>query len=296
LLNEFTYDLISDGELPLARFLRMKFLEKSQQKFDSGRIFTPLRYSIDSRPFTLLDFKSDEIADQLTFLDNENFQKIEISELLFWSQEQSEEKSPNLAAFTERFNKLSFWAKTRILCSESKENREKIFWKLMKIMKNLRRMGNFNSFLSLLSALDSAMIRRLPWQKSPDEALKDFSTLIDSSQSFKNYRTALAAAQPPCLPYLGLILQDLTFVHVGNSDFLPPDQAENRYDCVNFAKRWQQFTILDNMRKLRRMPYQLEKDDEIIAYFGNFNDFLCDDRLWEISEAIKPRGGGRPGY
>lgn len=116
----------------------------------------------------MLDLKSDEIAEQLTFLDNENFQKIELQELLFWSQEQSEEKSPNLAAFTERFNKLSYWAKTRILCAESKD-REKILWKFMKVMKNLRRMGNFNSFLSLLSALDSAMIRRLSWQKSPDE-------------------------------------------------------------------------------------------------------------------------------
>lgn len=47
----------------------------------------------------------------------------------------------------------------------------------------------------------------------------------------------------PCRPVLscrGLILQDLTFVHLGN-----PDYIDNK---VNFSKRWQQFNILDSMR------------------------------------------------
>lgn len=38
----------------------------------------------------------------------------------------------------------------------------------------------------------------------------------------------------------GLILQDLTFVHLGN-----PDYVDGK---VNFSKRWQQFNILDSMR------------------------------------------------
>lgn len=38
----------------------------------------------------------------------------------------------------------------------------------------------------------------------------------------------------------GLILQDLTFVHLGN-----PDHVDGK---VNFSKRWQQFNILDSMR------------------------------------------------
>lgn len=38
----------------------------------------------------------------------------------------------------------------------------------------------------------------------------------------------------------GLILQDLTFVHLGNPDYIDGK--------VNFSKRWQQFNILDGMR------------------------------------------------
>lgn len=44
-----------------------------------------------------------------------------------------------------------------------------------------------------------------------------------------------------CLcPLRGLILQDLTFVHLGNPDYIDGK--------VNFSKRWQQFNILDSMR------------------------------------------------
>ena len=50
------------------------------------------------------------------------------------------------------------------------------------------------------------------------------------------FRLALAESSPPCIPYIGLILQDLTFVQIGNADLIE--------DKINFAKRWQQFNIL----------------------------------------------------
>lgn len=91
------------------------------------------------RPGTLHDFRSHEIADQLTLLDAELFYKIEVKfnfiyffkyilyfgpeligqshppvclqipEVLLWAKEQNEEKSPNLTQFTEHFNNMSYW-------------------------------------------------------------------------------------------------------------------------------------------------------------------------------------------
>lgn len=87
-----------------------------------------------NRPGTLHDFRSHEIADQLTLLDAELFYKIEVKkslrfrrlglfvlcsellldflqipEVLLWAKEQNEEKSPNLTQFTEHFNNMSYW-------------------------------------------------------------------------------------------------------------------------------------------------------------------------------------------
>ena len=61
------------------------------------------------RQALLLDFKSEQIAEQMTLLDAELFLKIEIPEVLIWAQEQNEERSPNLTRFTEHFNKMSYW-------------------------------------------------------------------------------------------------------------------------------------------------------------------------------------------
>ena len=67
--------------------------------------------------------------------------------------------------------------------------------KFIKIMKWLRKHNNFNSYLALLSALDSAPIRRLEWQRSITEGLKEYCALIDSSSSFRAYRQALSESR-----------------------------------------------------------------------------------------------------
>lgn len=41
------------------------------------------------------------------------------------------------------------------------------------------------------------------------------------------------------------MLQDLTFVHIGNSDLLPDGN-------INFSKRWQQFNIVENMKRFKK--------------------------------------------
>lgn len=141
-----------------------------------------------------------------------------------------------------------FRARTQILKQQDARDREKHVMKFIKIMKHLRKINNFNSYLALLSALDSAPIRRLEWQKNITEGLKEYCALIDSSSSFRAYRQALSETSPPCIPYIGLVLQDLTFVHIGNSDFL----QDRSGGYVNFSKRWQQYNIVINMHRWRQ--------------------------------------------
>ncbi|XP_026283178.2 guanine nucleotide-releasing factor 2 isoform X1 [Frankliniella occidentalis] len=286
-LMNFTYQLLSSGDLTMAKALRVKILEKHSAKMlcnttntllPSQNVYT--RY----RQASLLDFKSEQIAEQMTLLDAQLFMKIEIPEVLIWAQEQNEERSPNLTRFTEHFNKMSYWARSRILEQAEAKDRERYVVKFIKIMKHLRKMNNFNSYLALLSALDSAPIRRLEWQKHITEGLKEYCALIDSSSSFRAYRQALADTNPPCIPYIGLVLQDLTFVHIGNSDLLADG-------TINFSKRWQQFNIVENMKRFKKGTYSFKKQERIIAFFSNFDEFLSEEAMWQISESIKPRGG-----
>jgi len=44
------------------------------------------------RGITLLDFKSSDLAEQMTLLNNDLYQRLELPELLIWSKEQNEER------------------------------------------------------------------------------------------------------------------------------------------------------------------------------------------------------------
>lgn len=284
LLMELVFRLVCSGELSLARVLRKNILDKVDQKklLRCANCDQPLAArGVAARPGTLHDFHSHEIAEQLTLLDAELFYKIEIPEVLLWAKEQNEEKSPNLTQFTEHFNNMSYWVRSIIMLQEKAQDRERLLLKFIKIMKHLRKLNNFNSYLAILSALDSAPIRRLEWQKQTSEGLAEYCTLIDSSSSFRAYRAALAEVEPPCIPYLGLILQDLTFVHLGNPDYIDGK--------VNFSKRWQQFNILDSMRCFQQAHYDIRRNEDIISFFNDFSDHLAEEALWELSLKIKPR-------
>ncbi|XP_047381346.1 rap guanine nucleotide exchange factor 1 isoform X5 [Sciurus carolinensis] len=284
LLMELVFRLVCSGELSLARVLRKNILDKVDQKrlLRCANSDQPLAArGVAARPGTLHDFHSHEIAEQLTLLDAELFYKIEIPEVLLWAKEQNEEKSPNLTQFTEHFNNMSYWVRSIIMLQEKAQDRERLLLKFIKIMKHLRKLNNFNSYLAILSALDSAPIRRLEWQKQTSEGLAEYCTLIDSSSSFRAYRAALSEVEPPCIPYLGLILQDLTFVHLGNPDYIDGK--------VNFSKRWQQFNILDSMRCFQQAHYDIRRNDDIINFFNDFSDHLAEEALWELSLKIKPR-------
>uniref|UniRef100_A0A034V7R7 CRK SH3-binding GNRP n=1 Tax=Bactrocera dorsalis TaxID=27457 RepID=A0A034V7R7_BACDO len=284
LIVEFNYQLVCAGQLYLAKTLRSIFVEKVTL-FREQRLPPPkadMHITVTNQP-SLLDLKSVEIAEQMTLLDADLFQKIEIPEVLLFAKEQSEERSPNLNKFTEHFNNMSFWARSKILTLGDAKEREKHVVKFIKIMKYLRKMNNYNSYLALLSALDSAPIRRLEWPKTITQDIKEYCLLIDSSSSFRAYRTTLAATSPPCIPYIGLVLQDLTFVHVGNPDYL-------KEGVVNFSKRWQQYHLIENMKRFKKCEYNFRRNERIIRFFDNFEYELGEEEMWQISESIKPRG------
>ncbi|CAN7993896.1 unnamed protein product, partial [Ixodes hexagonus] len=289
-LTSFSHQLVERGDLSLARALRAKVVEKweAHARLRSwgipaqGGNLSDLR--VTTQPATLLHFKSELLAEQMTLLDAHLFHKIDISEVLIWAKEQNEESSPNLTKFTEHFNKMSYWARSCILKQNDAKDRERVVVKFIKIMKHLRKINNFNSYLAILSALDSAPIRRLEWQRNITEGLKEYCALIDSSSSFRAYRQALSETTPPCIPYIGLVLQDLTFVHVGNTDYITDN-------IVNFSKCWQQFHILEPMRCFKKKPFSFKRNEQIIDFFNNFEDYLSEDAMWEISENIKPRAG-----
>ncbi|KAE9415070.1 hypothetical protein Angca_004337 [Angiostrongylus cantonensis] len=286
-VTSFVYRLIHEGNLIYARLLRKRLLDRIVTPKPSSPYvskITPPR-----KTYTLFDFRSSDIARQMTSIDAQLFHLIETPELLWWAQEQDEMKSPNLVAFTEHFNNVSFWVRTLVITPSNSKEREKYMLKFIKIMKQLRQLGNFNSYLALLSALVSSPLARLDWSKTITDGLREHAEVMDTSHSYKNYRLLLQMASPPTVPYIGVVLQDLTFVHAGNSDMLAAERCGGRRGLVNFLKRWHQYAILDSIRKMKRWNYNITKDEKILWFFDSFSNFLTEEQTWARSHEIKPK-------
>ncbi len=82
-LMNLVFQLLCDGELMLARTLRKKVLEKCnylQMILEYGSVApNPWpQYQVSTRQYKLLEFRAEDIARQMTMMDQQLFQKIEV--------------------------------------------------------------------------------------------------------------------------------------------------------------------------------------------------------------------------
>lgn len=69
------------------------------------------------------------------------------------------------------------------------------------------------------------------WEKIPSKFRKifqEFEALIDPSRNHRAYRVFVGKLQPPLIPFMPLLLKDMTFAHEGNKTSLD--------GLVNFEK------------------------------------------------------------
>lgn len=157
----FSHELIANRQIKWAKLLRDRIFEKiAIYKSAKDPVSVDLITIPVCKSSLLLQFHHDILAQQMTILDMNLFQKIEIAEMLSFAKTQDDEAAPNLKVFTEHFNKMSFWVRTQILRQTKNKNREKYLEKFISIMESLLGYSNFNSYFSLFAALQSPVISR----------------------------------------------------------------------------------------------------------------------------------------
>ncbi|CAH8574133.1 unnamed protein product [Heterobilharzia americana] len=142
----------------------------------------------------------------------------------------------NLDRFTDLVNREAYWAPTEI-CNESNLNRRvDLLKRFIKLAKLCRELRNFNTMFCLLVGLHQTCVERLKqtWERLPNKYQKiyrDLSMVLDTSRNFHHYRSLISTdnASAPMLPYLPLVLKDLTFIHLGNPSRTPDG-------LINFVK------------------------------------------------------------
>ncbi|EFA85873.1 Ras guanine nucleotide exchange factor [Heterostelium album PN500] len=220
-----------------------------------------------------IDLDTTEIARQLTLIESELYRKIESKECLgqSWNKQNKDELAPNIVAFIRRFNAVSNWVATEIVRTEKLKERVSVVKRFIIIAQKCRDIGNFNGCMEILSGLQNASVYRLSktWEKIESKPLlkniyDELLVLMAQKNNFKDYRAALHSVHPPCIPYLGVYLTDLTFIEDGTKNTL-----NNCDDIINFEKRRRISVVIREIKQYQQTPYHFRVEDATSRYVKN---------------------------
>ncbi|XP_057648657.1 rap guanine nucleotide exchange factor 3 isoform X1 [Chionomys nivalis] len=177
-----------------------------------------------------------DLAGQLTELDWSLFNRIHQVELIHYvlgPQHLRDVTTANLERFMRRFNELQYWVATELCLCSVPGPRAQLLRKFIKLAAHLKEQKNLNSFFAVMFGLSNSAISRLAhtWERLPHKVRKLYSALerlLDPSWNHRVYRLALTKLSPPVIPFMPLLLKDMTFIHEGNHTLV-----EN---LINFEK------------------------------------------------------------
>ncbi|ORZ34163.1 ras guanine nucleotide exchange factor domain-containing protein [Catenaria anguillulae PL171] len=252
-----------------------------------------------------------EVARQLTLIEYSYFTRLIYTEFLMksWSAdrgsaEEAKARAPNLRRMVEMSNSITGWVAESILAEEDPKKRCSLLKHYIQIADKCRALNNYNTLFSILAALNSAPIHRLArtWEMLSTKTLgvlNDLRQITDPTKNFATYRELVASVQPPCIPFLGRYLSDLTFLEDGNPNVLKiPGQPAPGEDgaspdapvLVNFSKRAKTADIIREIQQFQVLPFHLKPVTEVQEYLlGMINHNRESGELYEISLNREPR-------
>ncbi|XP_068092064.1 rap guanine nucleotide exchange factor 5 isoform X2 [Hyperolius riggenbachi] len=245
-----------------------------------------------NRSVRILGMNTWDLASELTSFDWSLFNSIHEQELIYFtfSRQGKGENTLNLSLLLQRCNEVQLWVATEILLCSQLGKRVQLVKKFIKIAAHCKAQRNLNSFFAIIMGLNTASVCRLSqtWEKIPGKFKKLFSeleSLTDPSLNHKAYRDAFKKMKPPKIPFMPLLLKDVTFIHEGNKTFLD--------NLVNFEKL---HMIADTVRSLRycrnnQFANEIAQKERQEARFYTHNLLVIDSQqtLFELSHRIEPR-------
>ncbi|XP_003469873.3 rap guanine nucleotide exchange factor 5 isoform X2 [Cavia porcellus] len=244
------------------------------------------------RSMRILGMNTWDLALELMNFDWSLFNSIHEQELIYFtfSRQGSGEHTANLSLLLQRCNEVQLWVATEILLCSQLGKRVQLVKKFIKIAAHCKAQRNLNSFFAIVMGLNTASVSRLSqtWEKIPGKFKKLFSeleSLTDPSLNHKAYRDAFKKMKPPKIPFMPLLLKDVTFIHEGNKTFLD--------NLVNFEKL---HMIADTVRTLRHCQTNQFGSDmspkehqELKSYVTHLYVIDSQQALFELSHRLEPR-------
>ena len=257
---------------------------------------------------SILDFDPLELARQFTIKESQIFCSILPEELLAteWMKN-SGSRAVNVRAMSRLSTDLANLVADCILQLDDTKQRAKVIKRWVKIASKCLDLANYDSLMAIICSLNSSTILRLKrtWDlvssktKGTLEHLKD---VVDVSRNYAILRQRLQNHTPPCLPFVGTYLTDLTFVDVGNQTTrqLHGDCPEENLAVINFDKHMKTAKIISELQRFQ-VPYRFVEVPELQTWMqdqlvrvrssdqSNVQSYYRRSLLLEPREQMQPR-------
>ncbi|KAL9533876.1 Cell division control protein [Sphaerulina musiva] len=241
-----------------------------------------------------LDIDALEFARQLTIIESKLYGKIKPTECLnkTWQKKLAPgdpDPAENVKALILHSNQLTNWVAQMILTQADVKRRVVVIKHFVMIADKCRTLNNFSCLTSIISALGSAPIHRLnrTWSQvnaRTTQSLESMRKLMGSTKNFNEYREALHKANPPCIPFFGIYLTDLTFIEDGIPGIIKKTQL------INFAKRAKTAEVIRDIQQYQNVPYGLQPVPELQEYIlRNMSSAGDVHEMYERSLQVEPR-------
>ncbi|XP_061932914.1 ras-specific guanine nucleotide-releasing factor 1 isoform X3 [Apis cerana] len=230
-----------------------------------------------------------EIAEQMTYLDHKIFTSISSEEFLgqAWMKIDKATRAPHILLMTKRFNEVSQLVVSEIIRRSNMAARVAVIEKWAAVADISRVLHNYNGVLQICAAFTNSSVFRLKktWEKvskTTKQTIERLQNIVSSDGRFRNLRDALHRCDPPCIPYLGLYLTDLSFIEEGT-----PTMTEE--GLLNFSKMRMIAHVIREIRHFQQTPYKIELITKVTNYLLDPSLLLNEKDLYRMSLEIEPR-------
>nr|XP_014342724.1 PREDICTED: rap guanine nucleotide exchange factor-like 1 [Latimeria chalumnae] len=227
---------------------------------------------------------SEELANHLTAFGWELFKCVHELEFIDYVFRGNCRKraTANLEIVLQRCSEVQLWVATEILLCDSLTKRVELLKKFIHVAAICKQNQDLLSFISVVMGLDNSAVSRLRHTWEVGNALFP----KDPCRNHKTYRDILSRMKPPVIPFVPLILKDMTFIHESCKTF----QREN----VNFEKMHMVADTVRTVRRYRSSLHSSETDSSatqrhIKAYVRQLQVIDNQNVLFELSYKLEPK-------
>ncbi|KAI1340578.1 ras guanine nucleotide exchange factor domain-containing protein [Xylariaceae sp. FL0016] len=298
----FARDTVKSTETPGAGPLitvldqRLKGQETTSKRFIptfANNVPAPIMPK-NMKKLKFLDIDVTEFARQLTIIESKLYGKIKATECLnkTWQKKIAEgepEPAPNVKSLILHSNQMTNWVAEMILAQMDVKKRVVVIKHFVSVADKCRGLNNFSTLTSIISALGTAPIARLKrtWDQVPartQNTLETMRRLMASTKNFAEYREALHGSNPPCIPFFGVYLTDLTFIEDGIPSIM------KKTNMINFAKRAKTAEVIRDIQQYQNAPYSLQPVPELQDYILSNMQAAGDvHEMYDKSLVVEPR-------